>query len=441
MTVGLLIVIGAIAVFGRKSPTGNDWQNVLPASDVFGTSTQDKSVDDDKYTTFYFEVYDLIENKYWTALNDEQLGNITKLAIEKITGEPVSTTPTTRNQVRSLVKETMKDMSDDKKKDFTVKLSQIVVANLDAFTNLKFNVSRLITSEKRKELADTVNNVNPNVNHYDVLGINKDASPEDISNAYQSKKSKLQSEPQTPETQKELAQVDKAYEVLGNKGNKEVYDQAGADPTIENRLISPRIFYIHITKFSPTTVQEIQRVMDKVDQGDQLDTLIVDLRGNVGGAIDGLSYFLGPFIGPNQYAYQFFSRGQKQDFVTKTGWMPSMVRYKKVVILIDDKVQSSAEVFAASLKKYNVGVLVGVPTKGWGTVESVFKINNQLDPDNEEYSVLLVHSLTLRDDGVPVEGKGVEPNVNINDANWQQELYKYFNSQEIVNAVANLEAK
>jgi len=178
--------------------------------------------------------------------------------------------------------------------------------------------------------------------------------------------------------------------------------------------------------------------MQKYNTGSELDTLIIDLRGNIGGAIDGLPHFLGPFIGQNQYAYQFFKRGDKQDFVTQSGWLPSLVRYKKVVILIDDQVQSSGEVFASVLKKYNVGVLVGVPTKGWGTVEAVFKIKNQVDPENETYSALMVHSLTLREDSLPIEGRGVEPLVNINNPNWQQELYSYFSNQELVNAVANL---
>jgi len=114
------------------------------------------------------------------------------------------------------------------------------------------------------------------------------------------------------------------------------------------------------------------------------------------------------------------------------------VRYKKVIILIDGQVQSSGEVFASVLKKYNVGVLVGAPTKGWGTVEAVFKIGNQVDPENETYSALLVHSLTLREDNLPIEGKGVDPTISITDPNWQQELYKYYSNQEIVNAVANL---
>lgn len=432
VTLIAILLVGVVSVLGRRSPFGNNWESVLPAKDIFdGTGAQNS--DDDKYTAFFFEVYDLIMNNYWNKLSDEQLSNITTLAVQKVTEQEPETKPLTKNDTRLLLQKTMENMTDEEKKEFITKVADIVLANLEPFGR-----SRLYTSQKQQALSDTVKNIDPNADHYKALDVTKDATPEQVADAYAQKITELNQKEQTPEVQQEKAQVERAKEVLGDAGNKQVYDESGANPTIENRLISPRIAYIHITKFSPTTVDELNRVMEKYDQGDVLDTLIIDLRGNIGGAIDGLPYFLGPFIGQNQYAYQFFKRGEKQDFITKTGWLPSLVRYKKVVVLIDDQVQSSGEVFAATLKKYNVGTLVGVPTKGWGTVEAVFKINNQIDPDNETYSALLVHSLTLRDDSLPIEGRGVEPNVNINDANWQQELFKYFSSQELVNAVAGL---
>lgn len=434
ITLVAVLAIGAIAVLGRRSPFGNNWEEVLPAKDVFDSSAEQGS-EDDRYTAFFFEIYDLIMANYWNKLSDEQLAKITALAVHKVTGqegEPENI-PLTRNEARELLFTSMDSMSEDEKKEFITKVADIVLANLEPFGR-----SRLYTSQKQQALSNTVKNVDPNVDHYDVLDVEKEATPDQIADAYTEKVDELSQQEQTPEVQQEIAQVERANQVLGDQGNKEVYDESGANPTIDNRLISPRIVYIHITKFSPTTVEELNRVMEKYNQGDELDTLIIDLRGNIGGAIDGLPYFLGPFIGQNQYAYQFFKRGEKEDYITKTGWLPSLVRYKKVVVLVDDQVQSSGEVFASVLKKYNVGVLVGVPTKGWGTVEAVFKINNQIDPENETYSALLVHSLTLREDSLPIEGRGVDPMININDPNWQQELYKYFSNQEIVNAVASL---
>ena len=89
---------------------------------------------------------------------------------------------------------------------------------------------------------------------------------------------------------------------------------------------------------------------------------------------------------------------------------------------------------AASMKKYRIGVVGGVPTKGWGSVERVFPLENQINPA-EKYSIFLVHSITLRDDNQPIEGRGVEPDVNIKASDWEQQLLNYFRNQELIQVV------
>ncbi len=203
------------------------------------------------------------------------------------------------------------------------------------------------------------------------------------------------------------------------------------------KLFDDKVFWIHLKKFSPTTFDEMKRVAAKVPESSKADTLVFDLRDNVGGAIDGLPYFLGPFIGQGQYGHQYFHQGETEDFKTKTGWLPELVRYKKVVILINENAQSTAEAMAAVLKRYNVGVLVGRTSKGWGTVERVFPIKTQI-ADDEHHSLFLVHRLTLKDDNQPIEGRGVEPVISVDSKNWQEELYQYFPDQKVVEIVEQI---
>ncbi len=209
------------------------------------------------------------------------------------------------------------------------------------------------------------------------------------------------------------------------------------ETTVYTKLVRPDILYLYIERMSPTTLDDLKTETEKFDEGDILDTLILDLRGNIGGSLDVLLYLLGPFIGQNQYAFEFFHQGEYQPFKTKIGWLPSLVRYKKVVILIDENSQSSAEVMATTLKKYNVGILVGIKTKGWGTAEKVYEIKNQIASD-EKYSLFLVHSLTLREDYQPIEGNGIDPTININDSDWKKQLLAYFNNNNLIQAVEEI---
>ena len=415
LLVVLLLVIGVIGLF-------LNYKNALPFK---------KQVPENKYMTFMDEVYSTILDNYWEKISDEQLGEIYILAAEKLTGQPQNLKTKDRESVRKMLNKIIsQEESADKKKEFAVSVSDIVLANLKPFSR-----SRLYTQKMEKDLQNNVNNINPDINHYENLEVKKEASADGIKKAFKEKSALWNPETnKSPEAEEKYEEVQQAYKILGDQANRKTYDISGAEPTMNYKLVRSDIFYVHVKKFSPTTVEELDRVAKKTDSKQGVDILILDLRDNVGGAIDGLVYFLGPFIGIDQYAYQFFHQDEKEDFKTKTGWLPSLVRYKKVVVLINSGAQSSAEVMAATLKKYNVGVLVGEKTKGWGTVEKVFPLENQID-EFEKHSMFLVHSLTLREDGQPIEGNGVEPTIDINNTDWKKQLFSYFHYDELANAV------
>jgi len=302
----------------------------------------------------------------------------------------------------------------------------------------------LYSQKEETSLKNQVENKNPDIDQYKVLEVNKDASIKEIEKTYEEKTTQLTETlkkeivpEKKAEAEQKLLQVQKAFQVLSDQESKKIYDESGVEPTMEYKLLRPDIFYIHLTKFSPTTVDELFRVTTKVDKGSTLNTLIFDLRDNIGGTIDGLPYFLGPFIGNDQYAYQFYHQGAKEDFKTKIGWLPSMVRYKKVVVMINKNTQSSAEVMASVIKKYNVGILIGETSRGWGTVEKVFELKQQIDP-NEKYSAFLVHSVTLREDGQPIEGRGVEPLIKLSDKDWDKQLMNYYHYEPLVSAIGEI---
>jgi len=387
----------------------------------------------DKYLAFSLEVYDLIKENYFDFILDDQLVNLYALGIEKISGEPQEFEARNREELETKLEKIIeKASSDEAKKEFVTQLADMVLVNLQPFGR-----SRLYTQKETQDLQKNVKNISE-TDHYGVLGIKKNDSQETIKQAYDQINQIL--EPQAKESSEaaqKLSQVNQAYEVLKDKQAREIYDQSGVETTVRYRVIPPDMLHLQIIKMSPTTFDDIKRAADNVDDQEYLDTLILDLRDNVGGLIDGLPYFLGPFIGQNQYAYQFLHQGTTTDFKTKTGWLPSLIRYKKVVVLINQNSQSSAEVMAATLKRYNVGVVIGTTTKGWGTVEKVFKLNQQLD-SNQTYSVFLAHSLTLRNDGQPIQDNGINPIINIEDSNWEQQLLAYFNQPELIKAIKEI---
>lgn len=407
---------------------------------IFKTGQPKETEIKDKYVAFLLEVYDKIQENYWDEINDEGLSNLYKLGVEKVLEKPFILGTNDKKGLQKSLTQTIETLqNDEKRKEFSVNLATVVLANLKPFGR-----SGLYTNQKKQELKNMVENINPEKDLYQNLEVEKQATEQEIEQAFEEKKEELEEKKQEAppeqkqEIEKEIEETQYAYEVLSDEENKQRYNQTGAEPTVFARLIRPEICQIKIQRISPVTFEDFQREANAVEDKPGLDTLILDLRGNIGGSIDLLPYFLGPLIGKDQYAYEFFHKKEYTPFKTQTGWLASLIKYKKVVILVNGETQSSAEVMAAVFKKYNVGVVIGVPTKGWGTVEKIFEIENQIDPDNEIYSAFLVHSLTLRDDGQPIEGRGVDPNINITDLDWKKQLLSYFNYPELVKVVEEL---
>ena len=162
--------------------------------------------------------------------------------------------------------------------------------------------------------------------------------------------------------------------------------------------------------------------------------MIIDLRGNIGGSLDFPQYFLGLFIGPNQYAFDLYHQDDYNAQRTTAERSYELARYKEIAILTDGMTQSTAELLAATFKRMRLAVVVGSKTRGWGTVENTFPLTTVIDP-SQTFSLLLVHSLTLRDDEQPIEQNGVLPDVDISQKNWQNELVNYFSSPAMISAV------
>ncbi len=362
---------------------------------------------------FVGEVYDKIKENYWDNISDEDL---LKAFSQALGTKELKT----KDQLLSEIKDAK----------IAATAAGLVLASLKPAGR-----SGLYTQKLEQQLQNTVNNVNPEKDLYKDLGLAKGASKEAVAAAAQQKTEELKKE-NTPAAKEQIKQITYAKDVLTKQDTKLRYDTNQVEPTIFTKTIGP-VLYVQFKKFSPTSYDEFIKAFDSYKNDATLTGLIFDLRGNIGGAIDTTTYFLGNFLGKGQYAYDFYHKGEYLPFKTPTEKLASISKYKQIVILVDQNTQSSAEIMTASFKKFHIGVVVGVPTKGWGTVERVFPLDNQISK-SEKYSLFLVHSITLRDDNQPIEGRGVDPDINIKNVNWQQQLFSYFRNPQLASVVADL---
>ncbi len=244
----------------------------------------------------------------------------------------------------------------------------------------------------------------------------------------------------TPESTAKLKEITYAHNVLTKADSKALYDKAQIEPTIFYHVIGGKTLYIDMSKVSPTTFDEFGKAIAVAVKNPALESMVLDLRGNIGGSLDLAQYFLGIFLGQGQYAFDLYHQGDFQVQRTTFPQITELKQFREIAVLSDGATQSTAELLTATFKHFNIARVVGTTTKGWGTVENTFPIDSVIDP-GEKYSLLLVHSLTLRDDHQPIEGRGVDPDVDIKKPDWKSQLGKFFNSKNLINALAQIAAK
>lgn len=382
----------------------------------------------DEYVRFGMEVYDSILKNYWAPHSQYDLSNFFKLGVEKVSGKSYTLSSTTREATAEMLSLAISSAtSTEAKKNLALNTAIVVLYNLQPLGR-----NGILSTQQETQLRQTVANIDTSKNLYQNLDLEKGATPEQVVKAYEKKDEELK-KATTTEAKAKREEIAYVKKVLTNPQSKSLYDQAGIEPTIFSHKIGDTL-YLYISKISPTTFGEFAYAIDSASSTKKLNSMIIDFRGNVGGSLDFLQNFLGLFVGPNQYAFDLFHQGDYQVQRTVQPKFPLLGRYKEIAIITDNMTQSTAELTAATFKRLRLAKVVGTNTRGWGTVENTYPVETVIDP-NVKYTLLLVNSVTLRDDNQSIEGMGVDPNIRTTEKNWKTQLAETFNTNSLIEAL------
>lgn len=129
--------------------------------------------------------------------------------------------------------------------------------------------------------------------------------------------------------------------------------------------------YLSVSIFGQKTYSQFKDALTKLEKKD-MDSLIIDLRGNTGGYLSTVTNMLEEFIDKGNVIYQIqSSSGVKQYKTVKA----SEKKYK-IVVLIDGGSASASEIMSAAMKEVYGATLVGQTTYGKGTVQTTKNLSN-----------------------------------------------------------------
>lgn len=124
------------------------------------------------------------------------------------------------------------------------------------------------------------------------------------------------------------------------------------------------IGYLSVSIFGQKTYNQFKDSLINLEK-QNIDSLIIDLRGNTGGYLYTVTKILEEFINKGEVIYQI----QNSSGIKKYKTTSDLNRKYKIVILIDEGSASASEIMAAAMKEVYGATLVGKNTYGKGTVQ------------------------------------------------------------------------
>ncbi len=138
-----------------------------------------------------------------------------------------------------------------------------------------------------------------------------------------------------------------------------------------------KIGYVRLLQFNAPTATELADALDKLEEGG-MTALVVDLRNNPGGLLNGTVEVCGEFLPPGTVVVTTEGRDPAKDPPPlKTPARQRRARNYPMAVLVNHASASGAELMAGALQDLGRAVIVGTTTFGKGSVQSIIPGDNR----------------------------------------------------------------
>ncbi|WP_426957340.1 S41 family peptidase [Muricoccus radiodurans] len=186
----------------------------------------------------------------------------------------------------------------------------------------------------------------------------------------------------------------------GRRTQELLLTRAAAPPLAVSSEVRDGVLWLRVPVFSAGTASQLDSALDRAESATR--GVVLDLRGNRGGLLQQAIQVADSFLSLGTVA---FTEGRHPDarrrFVATGG---DLADGRPLVVLVDGRTASAAEVVAAAIGDHGRGVVVGSTTLGKGLIQI-------LVPMPEGAELLVSWSRILAPLGWPLQSLGVMPTV------------------------------
>ncbi len=174
--------------------------------------------------------------------------------------------------------------------------------------------------------------------------------------------------------------------------------------SVKSRSLEPGFGYVRISSFQSRTATDLLKAIGELQDKETLKGLVLDLRNNPGGVLNGAVGVSDAFLDDGLIVY---TKGRVGDANMKYTATPGdALNGKPLVVLVNGGSASASEIVAGALQDHKRAIIMGRKTFGKGSVQTIQELRNG-------GAVKLTTARYFTPSGRSIQAQGIEPDIKL----------------------------
>jgi carboxyl-terminal processing protease len=176
--------------------------------------------------------------------------------------------------------------------------------------------------------------------------------------------------------------------------------------SVKSRTLEPGYGYVRISHFQSRTTEDLLSAINELEKenGGVLKGLVLDLRNNPGGVLNSAVGVSDAFLVGGLIVY---TKGRIEDSELQFKAGPDdVLKGAPIVVLVNGGSASASEIVAGALQDHKRAIIMGSPTFGKGSVQTIVPIDNTT-------ALKLTTARYYTPSGRSIQAQGIEPDIKL----------------------------
>jgi carboxyl-terminal processing protease len=174
--------------------------------------------------------------------------------------------------------------------------------------------------------------------------------------------------------------------------------------SVKNRMLEPGYGYVRITNFQSRTTTDLLKAISDLQKETALEGLVLDLRNNPGGVLNGAVGVSDAFINDGLIVY---TEGRIDDSSHRYLATPGdSLNGVPLVVLINGGAASASEIVAGAMQDHKRAIIMGTKSFGKGSVQTIQELRNGS-------AVKLTTARYFTPSGRSIQATGIVPDIKL----------------------------